>query len=177
MRDYCLTYESEQAAIAALPAYRVTTEDGDQWAGNIISNATRWITRPSYDADTETTTPGTTVPGFHLIIRAEQCPDESAWVQEPGDIEPIPAGGLLKPAVPQSVSRFQARAALHLAGLLDQIEATMTDPETDPLARLAWHDARDFHRDSPTVAAMAAALGLSDAQLDELFITAAGIHA
>ncbi|WP_119157961.1 hypothetical protein [Caldimonas tepidiphila] len=78
---------------------------------------------------------------------------------------------------PQVVSRFQARAALHLAGLLPQVEALMASPEADPLARLAWSDAQEFRRNSPTVAALAAALGLTAQQLDELFVTAAGIEA
>lgn len=81
------------------------------------------------------------------------------------------------PGPPQVVSRFQARAALHLAGLLDQVEALMADPQTDPLARLAWTDAQEFRRTSPTLVAMASALSLTDAQLDQLFITAAGIEA
>lgn len=82
-----------------------------------------------------------------------------------------------EPFVPYAVSRFQARAALHLAGLLDQVEALMAAPEADMLARLAWQDAQEFRRHSPTVAAMGTALGLDDAQLDALFTTAAGIEA
>ena len=81
------------------------------------------------------------------------------------------------PGPPQVVSRFQARAALHLAGLLPSVEALMAAPEADPLARLAWADAIEFRRDSPTLVAMAAALSLTDEQLDQLFITAAGIDA
>lgn len=79
-------------------------------------------------------------------------------------------------SVPQVVTRFQARAALHLAGLLTTVEALMTDPQTDMLARLAWQDAQEFRRQSPTVLSMAATLGLTDAQLDALFTTAAGIE-
>lgn len=75
------------------------------------------------------------------------------------------------------VSRFQARAALHLAGLLDQVEALMADPATDPIARLAWQDAQEFRRLSPTIALMGGALGLTDADLDQLFIQAAQIDA
>jgi hypothetical protein len=45
------------------------------------------------------------------------------------------------------------------------------------LARLAWEDAREFRRHSPTVLAMAAELNLTDAQIDQLFITAAAIEA
>lgn len=81
------------------------------------------------------------------------------------------------PGPPQVVSRFQARAALHLAGLLEQVEALMAAPETDALWRLAWADAIEFRRDSPTLVAMAAALNLTDEQLDQLFITAAGLVA
>lgn len=81
------------------------------------------------------------------------------------------------PGPPQVVSRFQARAALHLAGLLTAVEALMADPATDTLARLAWTDAQEFRRTSPALLAMASALSLTDAQLDQLFITAAGIEA
>lgn len=78
---------------------------------------------------------------------------------------------------PQIVSRFQARAALHLAGLLPQVETLIADPATDPIARLAWADAQEFRRTSPTVLQIAASLGLTESQLDELFTTAAGIEA
>lgn len=81
------------------------------------------------------------------------------------------------PPVPQSVSRFQARAALHLAGLLDQVEVLMVDPSTPTLARLAWSDAQEFKRSSLTIASMAQALGLGDADVDALFISAATIDA
>lgn len=80
-------------------------------------------------------------------------------------------------AVPQVVSKFQAKAALRGAGLLDQVEQMMADPAADPLTVLAWTEAQEFRRSSPTVAAMAQALGLDAAALDGLFITAAGIEA
>ncbi len=81
------------------------------------------------------------------------------------------------PAVPQVVSRYQALAALMQAGLLDAVQAWATDPGTDPLYRLAFEAAAEFRRDSPTLAAGAAALGWSDAQLDGLFIAAAAMQA
>lgn len=79
--------------------------------------------------------------------------------------------------VPQVVSKFQAKAALLGAGLLSQVEQMMADPAADPLAVLAWQNAQEFRRTSPTVAGMAAALGLDDAALDALFTSAAGIEA
>lgn len=73
------------------------------------------------------------------------------------------------------VSRFQARAALHGAGLLDRVEAALA--EADPLARIAWADAQEFRRLSPTMTTLGAALGLTDTQIDALFDQAALIAA
>jgi hypothetical protein len=97
-----------------------------------------------------------------------------AWQEAGGvpDIEPerpVP--------VPSPVSRFQARAALHIAGRLAEVEALMQSPSTPMLARLAWQDAIEFRRESPTVAAMGAALGMSDADIDALFVSASEIEA
>lgn len=80
-------------------------------------------------------------------------------------------------SVPQSVTRFQAQAALYLAGLLDDVEALMSDPSTPALAKIAWANALEFKRTSPTIAAMSAVLGMTDAQIDQLFITAATLDA
>jgi len=85
---------------------------------------------------------------------------------------------VVKPVqVPQAVSRFQARAALHNAGKLAEVEALMAAAETPMLMKLAWLDAQEFQRSSVTVAAMASALGLSTAETDSLFIAAAQITA
>jgi hypothetical protein len=81
----------------------------------------------------------------------------------------------LQNPVPAVVSRFQARAALHTAGLLEQVEAAVAS--AGPLAQMAWADAVEFRRDSPTIAALAAEIGLSSAQIDDLFRTAAQIQA
>jgi hypothetical protein len=94
--------------------------------------------------------------------------------------EPKPTPGQLAAVVipepvPQVVSRFQARAALLQAGLLSNVEALMAN--ADAVTKLAWADAQEFRRTSPTVLSMGAALGLDDAALDALFTQAAGIEA
>ena len=68
------------------------------------------------------------------------------------------------------VTRYQAKAALMQAGLLDDIEQAVSDSD-DPMIKLAWQEA-SFVRLSPLISAMAGAVGLSDEQLDELFETA-----
>lgn len=75
------------------------------------------------------------------------------------------------------VSRFQARAALHIAGRLASIEAYMADPETDTLVKLAWQDAQVFRRMSPSVLALQPMLSMTDTQLDDFFLFAGTITA
>lgn len=79
------------------------------------------------------------------------------------------------PHIPQVVSRFQARAALHLAGHLPAVEAAIL--ASDPLTQMAWQDAQEFRRNSPTILSLAAVLGLSDNDVDDLFIAASEILA
>ncbi|MTH78756.1 hypothetical protein [Paracoccus aestuariivivens] len=72
-------------------------------------------------------------------------------------------------------SRFQARASLLQAGLLQAAEVAVA--EADALVQLAWADAGEFRRHSPTIAALGARLGLSDEQIDDLFRSAMQITA
>ena len=66
------------------------------------------------------------------------------------------------------VSRLQARAALHLAGRLGEVTA-MVATSNDFMLQLAWSDAQEFRRNSPTIAAMAAGLNMTDEAIDDLF--------
>ena len=93
-------------------------------------------------------------------------PDKSLYESIP---DPAP--------VPNSVTRFQAMAALELAGHLTDVETIMADPGTPIMAKLAWKNALEFFRDSPTVAAISGTLGMSSDEVDQLFITASGIAA
>lgn len=98
----------------------------------------------------------------------------AALATNPPPAPPAPVVEVTDP-VPQVVSRFQARAALHLAGLLEAAEAAVAS--AGPMAQIAWADAQEFRRDSPTIAALAASIGLTEAQIDDLFREAAQISA
>lgn len=76
-------------------------------------------------------------------------------------------------AVPASVTAFQAKAALLAVGLLDDVEAAVA--AADRLVQIAWASAATFERTSPTIAALAGAIGLDEAALDDLFRAAARI--
>ena len=94
---------------------------------------------------------------------------DGAWIdpRTPEDIEAEEAAALAAERAAMVASRFQAKAALMQAGLLDAAEAAIA--ASDTLTRLAWAEAVEYRRDSPAIASIAAALGLTDAQVDDLF--------
>lgn len=73
------------------------------------------------------------------------------------------------------VSRFQAKAAMLAAGMLPSVEAYFSG-SASALDKLAWSDVTNFYRLSPLVVATGAALKMTDADLDRLFIAAAAIE-
>jgi hypothetical protein len=78
------------------------------------------------------------------------------------------------PPVPEVVSMRQARIALLAAGHLAAVTAAiaaMPGIEGD-VARIEWEYAQDVRRDSPLIGALAPVLGLSQEQLDGLFVQA-----
>lgn len=71
--------------------------------------------------------------------------------------------------VPQIITRMQAKMALQQAGLLNSIQAHMDDPDMNPMYKIAWNEAQEFSRNSPTIAALQGILGLTDESIDNLF--------
>jgi hypothetical protein len=63
--------------------------------------------------------------------------------------------------------------ALRQAGLFDAAAAACSAAGGDVL--YAWDEALEWRRDSAAITQLGAALGLSDAQIDDLFIQAAGV--
>jgi hypothetical protein len=100
-------------------------------------------------------------------------PGVAEWWAYAGGAFSAPAAPVAS-AVPSSISPAQARIALHNAGLLDRVEAAVS--AADIVTQIAWAQATSIERDSPTVAALSAALGLTDAQIDDLFTAAAAIR-
>ena len=105
--------------------------------------------------------------------------DGAAWVeaQQP------------PPPVPQTVSRFQARAAMMMSPsrtapedatrtLLDDVQEVV-DASEDPMVKLAWAEAIEWRRAGPTINSLAdhPSLMLTQAELDDFFRAAAGIEA
>lgn len=78
--------------------------------------------------------------------------------------------------VPASVTMRQGRDALILAGL-DEAVDTAIDAIPDLIARKrarnAWMNSNEFERHNGFIATLGPQLGLTEAQIDQLFITAA----
>lgn len=76
--------------------------------------------------------------------------------------------------VPTSVTRRQMKLALLQQDLLSAVEAAV-EASNDMALKINWFDALDFQRDNPFVIQMAALLGKSDDDLDQIFVLAASL--
>lgn len=71
--------------------------------------------------------------------------------------------------VPTKITRLQAKLQLLEIGLLDEVEEMV---KQDRRIELYWTDATDFYRTDEIFLDMATTIGLSDVQLDDLFLQA-----
>jgi hypothetical protein len=84
----------------------------------------------------------------------------------------------LPPRVPREIANWRAKAILATMGLLPTVEAAIASlPEPDrTVAGLAWAGDAKLARRGKTVLGLAAALGLTEAQVDEMFIQAEALE-
>jgi hypothetical protein len=106
--------------------------------------------------------------GHYAVMR-------NGWMLVEGEVPDDPALIPLPVPVPQQVTMRQARLALLQAGLLSSVDAAIDGlPEPDrSAAKIEWEYAAVVQRASGLVPAMGAALGMTEAQIDALFILAA----
>jgi hypothetical protein len=121
-----------------------------EWIAAGNPKAQGWTVRPDvpvYDAETE------------------QCAWENGeWVVS-----------AIVPEVPQSVTMRQARMALLGAGKLSAVDAainSMPEPQKSA-ARIEWEYSNEVQRANGLVSALGPALGMTDEQIDALFVAAA----
>lgn len=77
------------------------------------------------------------------------------------------------PIVPKEVTMRQAELALLDAGLLDDIEDFILTLNRE--AQITWRRSSVVQRTNPLIAVVANAKGMTKAQIDQLFIRAAGL--
>lgn len=77
--------------------------------------------------------------------------------------------------VPRVVSPYQARVALHQAGLLSTVTAFMQSEAAPAESKIAWEYATQFDRHSAFIQALGPLLALTEQQIDDLFRAASQI--
>jgi hypothetical protein len=107
----------------------------------------------------------------HINADADFNPGEGLHLEPVGNQQWRPA--ILAPIIPVTVALWQARAALLGAGKLDAVNAAVA--KIGGAVAIAWDYGNSIDRASPTVAALGATLGMSDKDLDNLFIVASSL--
>lgn len=111
----------------------------------------------------------TTIPKSHRFWDEYQV-----WLDAGNTPEPLPT--TVQPPI-MVVTMRQARLALLQAGLLQTVNdavASMPGAAGED-ARIEWEYSQEVQRDKQLVLALAPVLGLSEAQLDALFVAAAAL--
>src|SRR3990167_2007760 len=112
----------------------------------------------------------TSLPGVTLID-ADLHGGTIGWLWDGETLTPPPEPA----AIPAAVTMRQARLALLGAGLLSSIDAAidaLPSPQKEA-ARIEWEYSQEVQRHNGFVSALAPALGLTQEQVDALFLQAA----
>lgn len=176
--------EYAQLNEARTEAIQVTTHGNVAWDANNFCSAEA-LTRDG-KADQFRVVPLTVTepPSYNPLIRSvirDGCELvdgawQYKWRVDALSAEQIEAKRLA--SIPQSVTRRQARQALLLAGVLGSVQSAIdgiADPVQRGMAQIEWDDSQAFERNRPLLIALGTALGLDSAELDQLFVTAAGL--
>ena len=84
-------------------------------------------------------------------------------------------GNVVKILIPESITKRQAKQQLLLDGRLSQVQEvidSIPDETERMMAQLYWDDSTEFERSHPTLVELGTALGLTEAELDMMFINA-----
>lgn len=113
---------------------------------------------------------GGTCPSGWIVMQIERpSPNHVAQADGSWVVPPAP--------VPASVTMRQARQAMLYAGILAQVDALIAamPGEEGESARIDWAYAHDVKRDWPLIGALGPQLGLTERQIDDLFVYAGSI--
>lgn len=110
----------------------------------------------------------------HRYLQSHPVPEGPQWrVATEADIQSVAAASI----IPTSITRRQARLALLHAGKLAAVEsaiATIADPIHQMAAQIEYENAT-WERGNPWIEQLGAQIGLTPADIDQLFITAANL--
>ena len=127
--------------------YKINTNGGLMYAPNFVYNKDFQLSKEDSDKETMIETDG--------------------WKWFNTDSDAYTYFQIAPESNPWEVTPLQAKLALHGAGLLESIEAYVKT--ADKSIQIAWEYASSFNRTSPLLLSLAGGLGLTEAQLDDLF--------
>ena len=109
--------------------------------------------------------------GFEFLEEVEQPKQEGFYAVEVAPINNKQTWELreIPKEVPQEITPLQSKLQLLEIGLLDEVEALVT---ADRKVQLYWEYASVIERDNEILLMMATSLGMTEEQLDDLFIKA-----
>lgn len=119
--------------------------------------------------------PGAATPPGHQIVEVPYASaPPSPWLYSDGTLVTAPA----RTVVPRSVPGWKAKAVLESAGLLQAAQDAIAAIEGDAgiAVRNAWAASAAFDRNGPTLLALASSLGLTEEQIDNMFLQADAIR-
>ena len=109
--------------------------------------------------------------GFEFLEEVEKPKQEGFYAVEVAPINNKQTWELvaIPKEVPQEITPLQSKLQLLEIGLLDEVEALVT---ADRKVQLYWEYASVIERDNEILLMMATSLGMTEEQLDDLFIKA-----
>ena len=109
--------------------------------------------------------------GFEFLEEVEKPKQEGFYAIEVAPINNKQTWELreIPKEVPQEITPLQSKLQLLEIGLLDEVEALVT---ADRKVQLYWEYASVIERDNEILLMMATSLGMTEEQLDDLFIKA-----
>lgn len=121
------------------------------------------------DFDSAPVLPGKPYRKFYEVVRETGTPafegvQNGKWLIKTAPVEP---------SVPQIVSARQARLALLQANLLSTVTASVSSMPQE--VQITWEYATEWQRSDPYIISIGTSLGLSSAQIDQLFIAASNL--
>ena len=166
---------SVDAAQAALTEAQATEGADTTAQQDALNSANETLTTAKDDlAKAKAPQDAATAHARQIRAQIEQCAaqlEQSGMTMTQAEVDAI----INAPVVPRAVTMRQARLALLGAGKLADVDAAingMSEP-TKSAARIEWEYSGEVQRHNGFVAALGPALGLTEAQIDALFIAAA----
>lgn len=92
-----------------------------------------------------------------------------------GSVDVLTGSDIPAQTVPESVTPWQMRKALNASGKRSLVDALLANPQTPSDVIDGWEVASEWRRTDPVLLAMAAQLGMTDGEIDDLFTLAASL--